>query len=255
MDPRDATEPAYEVRPVTIPRRSTVRPALAIGLAAVLIGFVVAKPWGWIGEPRTPAVAIAPTAESTPAARTDPTAAISAEAPIPTTPGWPAIAQAGDPLADPGERLPLTIGSLARRSGSWGVGDAGRGPRIEREEPWADWVPVKPEAATDAPIFIVLWPGTGICAGVPRLLDQPLFFAVTSSLDVPVDRRLDAWWTDGGRVASLDGSVHQITPVGDRGISYLVRNDGAAWPAGRYEFHVAGGGRAYAVTICIPAEG
>ncbi len=116
-------------------------------------------------------------------------------------------------------------------------------------------MPVKPEAATDSPIFVVLWPGTGICAGVPRLLDQPLFFAVTSSRDLPVDRRLEAWWTDGGRVASLDGSLHQITPVGDRGISYLVRNDLAPWPAGRYEFHVEGGGRTYAVTICIPAEG
>jgi hypothetical protein len=116
-------------------------------------------------------------------------------------------------------------------------------------------VPVKPEAATEGPIYVVLWPGTGICAGVPRLLDQPLFFAVTSSLDLPVDRRLEAWWTDGGRVASLDGSVHQITPVGDRGISYLVRNDLAPWPAGRYEFHVEGGGHTYAVTICIPAEG
>jgi hypothetical protein len=116
-------------------------------------------------------------------------------------------------------------------------------------------VPVKPEAATDSPIYVVLWPGSGICAGIPQLLDQPLFFAVTSSSNLPVDRRLVAWWTDGGRVESLDGSVHQVTPVGDRGISYLVRNDLAPWPAGRYEFHVEGGGHAYAVTICIPAEG
>ena len=216
---------------------------------------MVVKPWGWIGEPRSPAVAVAPTRGSTPSAVADPTAAVTPDAPIPTTPGWPVLAQAGDPLGDPGVRLPLTIGSLARRSGTWGVGDAGLGPRIQREEPWADWVPVKPEAATDSPIYVVLWPGTGICAGVPRLLDQPLFFAVTSSPELPVDRRLEAWWTDGGRVASLDGSVHQITPVGDRGISYLVRNDLAPWPAGRYEFHVEGGGHAYAVTICIPAEG
>ena len=256
MDPHDATQPAYEVRPVTIGRRSATRPALALGLVAVLIGLVVVKPWGWIGEPHSPAVANAPTVEPTPPGSAAPTAAVTPGAPIPTTPGWPAVAQAGDLLEDPGSRLPLAIGSLARRSGTWGVGDAGLGPRIQREEPWADWVPVKPETATDdGPIFVVLWPGTGICAGVPRLLDQPLFFAVTSSPDLPVDRRLEAWWTDGGRVASLDGSLHQITPVGDRGISYLVRNDDAAWPAGRYEFHVEGGGRTYAVTICIPAEG
>ena len=172
MDPDDATQPAYEVRPVTIPRRSTVRPVLALGLAAILVGLVVVKPWGWMGEPRSPAVAIAAHRRSTPAAVADPTAAVTPDAPIPTTPGWPVLAQAGDPLGDPAVRLPLTIGSLARRSGTWGVGDAGLGPRIEREEPWADWVPVKPEAATDSPIYVVLWPGTTICAGVPRLLDQ-----------------------------------------------------------------------------------
>lgn len=255
MDPDDATQPAYEVRPVTIPRRSGLRPALAVGLAAILVGLVIVKPWTWIGEPRSPGIAVVLPALSSPSAVADPTAAVTPDAPFPTTPGWPVLAQAGDPVGDPGVRLPLTIGSLARRSGTWGVGDAGLGPRIQREEPWADWVPVKPEAASDSPIYVVLWPGTGICAGVPRLLDQPLFFAVTSSPELPVDRRLEAWWTDGGRVASLDGSVHQITPVGDRGISYLVRNDLAPWPAGRYEFHVAGGGRAYAVTICIPAEG
>jgi len=253
---RQAPTPnAFEVRPVTIPRRSGVRPALAVGVAAIFIGLVVVKPWTWTGESPSTAVASAPVAVGTPQATTEPPAAVTVDAPVPVPPGWPALAQAGDPLANPGTRLPLTIGSLARRSGTWGVGDAGLGPRIEREEPWADWVAVKPEPATDSPIFVVLWPGTGICAGVPRLLDQPLFFAVTSSLDLPVDRRLEAWWTDGGRVESLDGSIHQITPVGDRGISYLVRNDGAPWPAGRYEFHVSGGGRAYAVTICIPAEG
>ena len=132
MDPHDVTQPAYEVRPVTIPRRSSFRPALALGLAAILIGLVVVKPWGWIGEPRSPAVAVAPTAERTPPPVADPTAAVTPDAPIPTTPGWPVLAQAGDPLGDPGARLPLTIGSLARRSGTWGVGDAGLGPRIER---------------------------------------------------------------------------------------------------------------------------
>ena len=79
MDPDDATQPAYEVRPVTIPRRSPIRPALAIGLAAILIGLVVVKPWGWIGEPRSTVVAIAPTAERTPPAGTDPTAAVTPE--------------------------------------------------------------------------------------------------------------------------------------------------------------------------------
>ena len=121
MDPDDATQPAYEVRPVTVPRRSSVRPALALGLAAILIGLVVVKPWGWLAEPRSPAVAVAPIVDSTPPVAPDPTAAITPDPPIPTTPGWPALAQAGDPLGDPGARLPLTS-RIARPS----LGDVGR---------------------------------------------------------------------------------------------------------------------------------
>ena len=150
----------------------------------------------------------------------------------------------------------MTIGSLARHSGTWGVGDAGLGPRIEREEPWADWVPVEPEAATDTPSTSCSGRGRASVPASRGCSTSRCSSPMTSSPDLPVDRRLEAWWTDGGRAASLDGSVHQITPVGERGISYLVRERQCA-VAGRplrVPRRRAAAAR-YALTICIPAEG
>jgi hypothetical protein len=78
---------------------------------------------------------------------------------------------------------------------------------------------------------------------------------VTAPADLVPDWRLVGWWTDGGKVASLDGSVRQISPAGDRGISYLERVDGAPWPPGRYEFHVIAGKRTVALTVCLTRLG
>ena len=69
------------------------------------------------------------------------------------------------------------------------------------------------------------------------------------------DWRLVGWWTDGGHVANLEGSIRQISPAGNRGISYLERTDQAAWPLGRYEFHVVTGSSAVELTVCITRRG
>jgi len=244
---RDLSAPAYGVVPIGLGRRPGRRPAVVLAAVAVLLAVVVVKPWAPPDGLDRSGVAITPFAVPSRAALTSPSSLAAAA----TDPPWPAIAKAGAAS----DLAPMTIGSLARRWGTWGVGEGGLGARIEGDAPWADWVPVEPEAATDTPIHIAIWPGTGICAGVPRLLDQPLFFAITTTADLPVDRPLEAWWTDGGRAAALDGSVHQVTPAGEHGVSYLVRDDNAPWPAGRYEFHVTGGNRTFALTICIPATG
>jgi hypothetical protein len=225
---------------------------VAIAATVALVGLVVIKPWSWWAEPPTPPTAAAAAALPTSAAPPPVAAPIAAVPPTDPVPAWPAVTDGRDGQAAGGTRLPTEFGSLADHAGTWGVGDAGIGPRIERDEPWADWAAVEPEAATETPVRIVLWPGTGICAGVPALTDVPLFLAITSPPDVAVDRPLVAWWTDGGRVAPLDGSVRQVPEAGRRGISYLVRNDGAPWPAGRYEFHVGRGDGSLALTVCLP---
>ena len=94
-----------------------------------------------------------------------------------------------------------------------------------------------------------------LCAGYPTIYDRPSFVAVTAPTDLAPDWRLVGWWTDGGRVASLDGSVRQIPSTGSRGISYLERVDGAPWPSGRYEFHVISGERTVALTVCLTRRG
>lgn len=214
---------AYEVRPVPIGRPARRWPIVLVATTALFVGIVVVKPW---------APSRAPTAV--------PLAAVAEAAPIPTLP------VAGPAMNDEA----ATIGSLATHSGRWGVGIAGLGD--DDDDPaWVEWTPVEPEPADETPDRIAMWPGTGVCNGVPVLHERPLFFAVTGPLDLPVDRRLVAWWSDGGRTASLAGSIRQVTPVGDRGVSYLVRLDRATWQAGRYEFHVEAGDRRFALTVCV----
>ena len=120
-----------------------------------------------------------------------------------------------------------------------------------RDEPWTDWAPVAVEIVDGGPARVATWPGTDLCAGHPVINDRPTLVAVTTPRDVAPDRVLRGWWTDGTNVASLDGSVVQVTPPGNRGISYLERVDRAPWPPGRYEFHVVAGQRSVSLTVCL----
>ncbi len=78
---------------------------------------------------------------------------------------------------------------------------------------------------------------------------------ITAPRDLVPDWRLVGWRTDGGNVATFADSVRQVSPAGNRGISYLERTDRAAWPPGRYEFHVIAGQRTVALTVCITRRG
>jgi hypothetical protein len=124
-----------------------------------------------------------------------------------------------------------------------------------RDEPWTDWVATVPESVDGGPLHVMTWPGTSLCDGYPTIYDHPSLVAVTAPADLVPDWRLVGWWTDGNNVAALADSVGQVSPAGNRGISYLERSDRAAWPAGRYEFHVIAGERAVALTVCITRRG
>jgi hypothetical protein len=219
----------YELRPVAI-----VRPAgrwpLALSAAAVLVAaMLMVKPWSVIivgfeapapVEHRAPA-AVAPAAVAPPVATTS----------------------ASD--------APSALGSLARHSGTWGVGASGLGPQNEAE-PWAEWTAVEPTpvaVGAGAPAS----PSRGLCDGVPTLPTDALFIAVSHESDVPVDRTVFAWWWDHGTAKSLGGSIHQVTPTGDFGIAYVVRDDRAPWPAGRYVFRLATADNAVDLAICLVA--
>jgi hypothetical protein len=101
----------------------------------------------------------------------------------------------------------------------------------------------------------MIWPGGTICGGLPAIYDNPSIVAVTAPSALVPDWRLTGYWTDGSHIGTLEGSIRQVSPAGNRGISYLERTDRAAWPRGRYEFHVTAGERSVALTVCITRQG
>ena len=135
--------------------------------------------------------------------------------------------------------------------GQWGVGAAGVGPRMLRDEPWTDWAAATPESVDGGPLHILMWPGTSLCDGYPTINDRPSLVAVTTATDLVPGWGLVGWWTDGHQVGAPRDSVRQVSPAGQSGISYLERTDRARWPSGRYEFHVIAGDQVVALTVCI----
>jgi hypothetical protein len=142
------------------------------------------------------------------------------------------------------------VSGLAPRSGTWGVGTGGDGPHRVIQEPWSDWVPVDPVSASSAPT-LALWPGTGLCPSIPHLRGPTSLVAITVPTGLIPDWRVVGWWTNGVDIGPLDTTIRQISPPGNRGITYLERLDQGPWPDGRYEFHVRAGDHEMALTVCI----
>ena len=89
-----------------------------------------------------------------------------------------------------------------------------------RDEPWTDWVAAVPENVDGGPLHVATWPGTGMCGDLPTIYDNPSLVAVTTPSALVPDWRLIGWWTDGNNVAPLSGSVRQVSPAGNGGISF-----------------------------------
>lgn len=245
-------ETRYEVERVPIGRRrDRVVPAI-VGAMALVLAVVLAKPWA---EPSaSPSAAPALIVAATPGL---PSAgdATPDRARVPGSSGWPAAATPARLDLTAVSQAETAIGLLSAHSGTWGVGNSGVGPRLLRDEPWSDWAAVTPEVTGDAPSRIGTWPGTAVCAGLATIYDRPSLVAITAPSELAPDWRLAGWWTDGTNVAPLIGSIHQVSPAGNRGISYLERTDRAPWPAGRYEFHVISGTTTLSLTICLTRSG
>jgi hypothetical protein len=239
-------EPGYE-RPAQPLGRSSRRPIAVVAVTAVFLAVVFLKPWA--GTPNPPPDNAHPQAVA--ASSTPPTAGPPVPrriAPAPTPP-WPASAE-----EVPGSPAPVTdarLADLARHAGAWGVWVAGDGPRLIRDDPWTAWVAVRPEPSQATPLHVTMWPGTGICDRVPELDGTPSAVAVTMPARPPAGWRVYGWWTDGGRVARLDGSLEAVVPSTVEDVFLIVRVDGERWPPGRYELHVATGPSTTALTFCL----
>jgi len=243
-------DPGYDVEPRPV-RRSAHRGVwLGVLISVVLLAVALVKPWAAQPAPASDAVTTTPAPLTSPAFALIP---IRPEAQV--APTWPAES-APSLLADAtATQAEGALGGLTVHSGQWGVGNAGVGPRMLRDEPWTDWVPAVPENVDGGPLHVMTWPGTGMCGDLPEIYDNPTIVAVTTPSALVPDWRLTGWWTDGSKVAALSGSVRQVSPAGNRGISYLERTDRAPWPPGRYEFHVIAGKRTVALTVCITRRG
>jgi hypothetical protein len=251
-------ETRYEVEPERIGRSSgRRRPAALIAVVVVVAAAVLIKPWDGPGTPGPavgptlePIVAVAPPVPRILTARPTPSAAPPSA--VPTWPSERAPTLLATHTAKEAERA---LTALTGHAGDWGVGSAGVGPRMLRDEPWSDWTAAAAEVVDGAPVHVASWPDTDLCAGYPTLYDRPTLVAVTMPMGVAPDRLLRGWWTDGANVASLDGSVVQISPPGNRGIGYLERLDQAPWPRGRYEFHVVVDSASVSLTVCLTRRG
>ena len=250
-------EPGYEVEPERIGRATgRRRPAALVAIALVVVAVVLVKPWD---RPDTSAPAVVPATPEPVVAVAPPVPRILAVRPAaaaPTAePTWPSALAPSLLATQTAKEAEGALGSLVAHAGAWGVGTAGVGPRMLRDEPWSDWTPATAEISDGMPHHIAIWPGTGVCAGYPTIYDRPTLVAVTTPQGVAPDRVLRGWWTNGANVASLEGSVVQISPPGNRGIGYLERLDQAPWPPGRYEFIVVAGGSSVTLTVCLTRRG
>ena len=256
-------ETRYEVEPERVGRAADRRrPLVAIVVGLVVVAAVLVKPWAGptpspaAGPASAPPAAVASPAGSavSPGLDARPIAVAPAVAPA-VTPTWPAAPAPTTLTAQTAHEAEGALVSVARHAGTWGVGNAGVGPRMLRDEPWSDWAPVAVEVVDGAPVHIATWPDTDLCAGYPVIYDRPTVVAVTTPRNVAPDWRLVGWWTNGAEVAALDGSVVQISPFGSHGIGYLERVDQAPWPPGRYEFHVVTDSTSVSLTVCLTRRG
>ena len=243
-------ETGYQSAPEPVGRPRRRRLPVVVGAVAVLVVIAIAKPWATPATSRSTA-GVRPSSADTALSPHPRIASLAAADPIAADPSWPATTVVSGPMDGAVAEAEADMGSLTARAGSWGVGATGAGPRLIRDEPWMDWTAVAIEQVDGPPAHIAIWPGTDLCLGYPAIFDRPTVVAITAPAHLDPTASLVGWWTDGGRVASLTGSIRQIAPVGTAGIGYLERVDRAPWPAGLYEFHLETGGRTVALTVCL----
>ena len=249
-------DPGYQMEPESIGRTRSRRLPTLVGMTALALVVLIAKPWaGPDGRTTGPA----PTSADLAASSSRPTAT-SYATPI-ADPGWPVPdwSRTGATLAS--TQAEGALASLEGRRGTWGVGATGSGPRLIRDDTWSDWTSVEPEVVTGAavqdemPRHILIWPGSGLCTGLQAINERPTVIAVTLPATIKpgpaVGDGWRGWWTDGGRTASIDDSVRTV-PTGDRsGIVAIERIDGAPWPVGLYEFQLRVADRIFDMAVCM----
>jgi hypothetical protein len=239
------------VPPARLGGRPRARAVLAAFALVATLVLAVLKPWG------SAAVTGPLATSSSDAAGVAVAVAVAATSVPPATPQPPAWPVQGAPGPDAAE--PLTIRDAAElvalRAGEWGVGAGGSGPRLVRDEVWADWLAVTP-GSLPAPSPASAEPSPeGSCAGLPVLVDRPSILAVTTPVGSNVPAwHLAGWWSDGSVVTAITRSLQVVTPPRTTGATVLQRLDRAVWPSGRYDFQLTAGKAIVTLAMCLEAD-
>ena len=230
-------------------RRRSVSSVVVVAVVAIVLVVAVVKPWG--GSQPPPDLGGSPAGPSLAPAAAVPAGGI--EQGISSLGDAAAYANEAAGFQSPPDPdiLALIVQRLSKTDGAWGVGVGGEGPRLIRDDPWTEWMALDPVTASASPYDLARWPGTPLCAGVPEVLTRPSIVAVTVPDGLAADWRIDAWRSDGVTTTSLADSVIQVSPPGNRTISYLEYPDNIPWPDGRYEFHIVSGDHTLAMSICL----
>jgi hypothetical protein len=237
-------------------------------IVALLLAAVV-HPWG----PSSPASAVVPSPG--PPSRAPIPSLISGEesAASPDASNAPVQvveqnqSSAPAPLAD----LALDIRDLARDRGLWGVGvGAPVGPPLQptleipalgeaTDHAWWAWIVVQPvlgktPTAGGSAAAIDALPVSKLCAGVPDLPTGAQVLLLTTPSETRDPIQLQDWpdvgWHDEPRDIQPLPGLGDLMPrrIGD--VTYLELAGGAAWPDGRYEFHIDGLSPT-SLTVCL----
>ncbi len=236
---------AFEAVPLS--RRRTLPTVLVVAAIAAVLGAAVLKPWG--GSPGSSSEAAVVGASAVPAASGPVDGGQEGSPALGATAG-PTDETVGSGDAPAPETLAVIVSRLAAKAGAWGIGEGGAGPRLVRDDPWTEWQAVDPVAGAAYPRDLLRWPGTDLCLGVPQFYDRPALLAVTVPPGLQPDWRILTWRSDGTTISPLT-ILRQVSPPGNRQISYLEYPDTTPWPDGRYEFHIVSGDHILAMTVCL----
>lgn len=140
------------------------------------------------------------------------------------------------------------VARLAAYSGAWGIGSSGWGISPVSGEPWAGWESVAPVPSEQGPSHRV----APTCEDLDWLR-VGIIVAVTVPPGLAPDWTVSVQRFDAAAVP-LDAFVaRQVSPPGNRGISYLVRPDDSQWRSGAYRFTITTATRSLVLDACLIA--
>jgi hypothetical protein len=185
--------------------------------------------------------------------------------------GQPGDARTQEPQSTAGDAIEPLVARLVDYSGDWGVGsadwsvgplaaagvgsgsdagagsgsDAGAGSEPTYGVASSAWRPVDP-VVEDRSVALASPPSCPPAASLPG---GPLV-ALTVPSAISPDWSVEVIRFDSAVGAPLIG-VRQVSPPGNRGITYLVRSDGSSWPAGSYRFRISASTRSISLDACL----